>query len=105
MCALPTKVVFRRVQAAVDTFDMSRRVLQSVLIVILGLPAAAYFVVLPQWQIEHPGDSSLILRSERHWLWRAPAHAHLDPAAMVVPVLAIAIVMAALLVVIRHGDY
>jgi hypothetical protein len=84
---------------------MSRRALQSVLIVALSIPAAAYFVVLPQWQIEHPGDASLILRSERHWVWQAPAHAHLDPAGMAIPVLAIAIVVIALLVVIQHSDY
>jgi hypothetical protein len=84
---------------------MSRRALQSILIVALSIPAAAYFVVLPQWQIEHPSDSALILRSERHWVWQAPAHAHLDPAAMAIPVLAIAIVVIALLVVIQHSDY
>lgn len=84
---------------------MSRRALQSFVIVALSIAAAAYFVVLPQWQIEHPSDSSLILRSERHWVWQAPAHAHLDPAAMAIPVLAIAIVVIALLVVIQHSDY
>lgn len=78
--------------------------MQSILVVALSIPAAAYFVVLPQWQIEHPSDSSLILRNERHLLWNAPAHAHVDPVAIAIPVLAIAIVVIALLVVIRHGD-
>jgi hypothetical protein len=83
---------------------MNRRAMRSILIVVLSLPAAAYFVVLPQWQIEHPSDSALVLRSERHWLWRAPEHAHLDPAAIVIPVLAIIIVVVALLMVIRQTD-
>jgi hypothetical protein len=83
---------------------MSRRALQSILIVALSVPAAAYFVVLPQWQIEHPSDASLIVRSERHWLWQGPAHAHLDPAAIAIPVVAIVIVMIAMLVVTRHSD-
>ena len=84
---------------------MSRRAMRSILIVALSLPAAAYFVLLPQWQIEHPSDASLILRSERRWIWQVPAHAHLDAGAMAIPVLAITIVMVALLVVIRHSDY
>lgn len=84
---------------------MNRRALQSILIVALTLPAAVYFVVLPQWQIEHPSDASLIVRSERHWLWQGPAHAHLDPTGIAIPVLAIVIVMIALLVVTRHTDY
>jgi hypothetical protein len=83
---------------------MNRRAMRSILIVVLSLPAAAYFVVLPQWQIEHPSDSALVLRSERHWLWHAPEHAHLDPAAIVIPVLAIIIVVVALLVIIRQTD-
>lgn len=81
---------------------MNWRTLRSVAILALSLPAAAFFVVLPQWQIEHPSDSALILRSERHWLWHAPVHAHVDPAAMLIPVLAIAIVAIALLVVMHY---
>ena len=84
---------------------MTRRALQSLLIVALSLPLAAYFVVLPQWRIEHPSDSSLILRNERHWIWQAPAHAHLDPSAMAIPVVAIVIVVIALLLVIRQAEY
>jgi len=74
------------------------------LITVLSIPAAAFFVVMPQWQIEHPGDSSLILRTERHWLWRAPAHAHLDFGAIVIPVLAVAVVAIALLVVAMYQE-
>jgi len=59
---------------------------------------------MPQWQIEHPGDASLVLRSERHWLWRAPAHAHLDPMAIAIPVLAILLVATALLVVAFYKE-
>lgn len=83
---------------------MSRRLLQSIGVLVLSVPAAAYFVLLPQWQIEHPNDASLILRSERHWLWQAPAHAHVDTAAMAVPVIAIAIVVIALLIVLQHTE-
>ena len=84
---------------------MNRRALQSILIVALSLPAAAFFVLLPQWQIEHPSDASLVLRSERHWLWQAPAHAHLEASAIAVPVFAILIIVVALLVVIRQGEF
>lgn len=83
---------------------MTRRTLTAVLIVVLSVPAAAFFVAMPQWQIEHPGDPSLILRTERHWLWRAPTHAHLDPAAIVIPVLAILIVATALVVVAFYQE-
>ena len=101
----PTKVVFRLPGGKFDTFPMNRRALQSILILVLSVPAAAYFVVLPQWEIEHPSDSSLVLRSERHWLWRAPVHAHLALGAIAIPVLAIAIVAIALLVVIQQTEY
>ena len=83
---------------------MKRRTLSALLIVLLSVPAAAFFVVMPQWQIEHPGDAALILRTERHWLWRAPAHAHLDAAAIVIPVAAIAIVAVALLVIVLYQE-
>ena len=83
---------------------MNRRTLTVVLIVVLSVPATAFFVAMPQWQIEHPGDASLVLRSERHWLWRAPAHAHLDPMAIAIPVLAILLVATALLVVAFYKE-
>lgn len=83
---------------------MDRRSLTVVLIVLLSVPSAAFFVVMPAWQIEHPGDTSLILRSERHWLWRPPAHAHLDPTTIVVPVLAILVVAIALIVVALYQE-
>jgi hypothetical protein len=75
-----------------------------VLIVLLSVPSAAFFAAMPPWQIEHPGDASLILRSERHWLWRPPAHAHLDPSGIIVPVLAIAFVAGALLAVALYKE-
>jgi hypothetical protein len=83
---------------------MSRRLLQSIAVLVLSVPAAAYFVILPQWRIEHPNDASLILRNERHWLWQGPAHAHVDATAMAVPVIAIAIVVIALLIVLQHTE-
>lgn len=64
--------------------------------------AAGFFVVFPQWQIEHPHDASLILRGERHLLWSAPIHAHVDLATIAIPVLAIMIVAIALLVLTSH---
>ena len=64
--------------------------------------AAAYFVLFPSWQIEHPTDASLVLRGERHLLWQAPSHAHLDAGAIAIPVLAIAIVATALIIVVLH---
>lgn len=83
---------------------MNRRRLRSLLILILAIPAASLFVIFPQWEIEHPGDPGLVLRSERHLLWHAPAHAHLDPAAIWIPVLAIAIVAGALMMLVMTGD-
>lgn len=75
-----------------------------VLILVVTIPSASFFVAMPQWQIEHPGDPSLILRTERHWLWRPPAHAHLEPTAIVIPVLAIAFVAVALVVVALYQE-
>ena len=95
----PTKVVSRRIGYGHDTFSVKRRLRLIGLIAALSIPAAAFFVAIPLWQIEHPGDPSLILRTERHWLWQAPAHAHLELSAIIVPVLAIALVAIALLVV------
>ena len=70
------------------------------MILFLAVPAALLFILFPDWQIEHPGDPGLVLRSERHLLWHSPAHAHLDPAAMWIPVLAIAIIACALMVLV-----
>lgn len=84
---------------------MSRRSLYAMLLVILSVMSSAYFVIFPLWQIEHPSDASLVLRSERYLLWQRPQHAHLDVAAIGVPVLAIAIVATALLaLVLRDQD-
>ena len=83
---------------------MARRTLRALLLLAFSFAAAAYFVIFPLWQIEHPTDSSLVLRGERHLLWQAPIHAHLDAAAIAIPVLAIAIVATALIIVILHSD-
>ena len=84
---------------------MKRRSLIVWLIAVLSIPAAVFFITMPPWQIEHPGDPSLILHTERHWLWRAPPHAHLDFGAMVIPVLAIVMVAIALIVVAVYQEY
>lgn len=83
---------------------MSHRALYTMLLVVLSVVSAAYFVVFPIWQIEHPGDASLVLRTERHLLWQSPQHAHLDLAAIGIPVLAILIVATALLVVALRNE-
>ena len=82
---------------------MARRTVQSLVLIVLSFATAAYFVIFPMWDIEHPTDSSLVLRGERHLLWRGPIHAHLDAAAIAIPVLAIAIVATALMIVILHN--
>ena len=74
------------------------------LLLILSVMSSAYFVVFPLWQIEHPSDPSLLLRAERHLLWQHPQHAHLDPAAIGVPVLAIVIVATALLALALRSE-
>ena len=81
-----------------------RRNMRSILILGLSVPAALFFILFPQWQIEHPADPGLVLRTERHLLWHSPAHAHLDIAAVWIPVLAIAIVAGALMVLMLNGD-
>lgn len=86
-----------------DTSQMARRTVQSVLLVVLSVAAAMYFVVFPLWDVEHPTDASLVLHRERHLLWHGPLHAHVDAAAMAIPILAIAIVATALLMVISHN--
>ena len=83
---------------------MSRRALYTILLVVLSVASSAYFVIFPLWQIEHPGDASLVIRSERHLLWQPPHHAHLDLASIGIPVLAIIIVATALLVVGLRND-
>ena len=83
---------------------MSRRALYTILLVVLSVATSAYFVIFPLWQIEHPGDASLVIRSERHLLWQPPHHAHLDLASIGIPVLAIIIVATALLVVGLRND-
>jgi hypothetical protein len=84
---------------------MRRHHLRSLIILVLSVPSALFFVLFPQWQIEHPGDPGLVLRSERHFLWHAPAaHAHLDPASMWIPVLAIGIIASALIVLAFNAE-
>jgi hypothetical protein len=73
------------------------------LLLVSSFAAAAYFVIFPLWQIEHPTDATLVLRGERHLLWQAPVHAHLDAAAIAIPILAIAIVATALIVMVLHS--
>jgi len=68
------------------------------------LPGVSLFVLFPLWQIEHPADASLILRSERHLLWNRPAHSHVDAVAMAIPVIAIVIVAIALFSVALRND-
>ena len=65
---------------------------------------AAFFLLFPPWQIEHPGDPSLILGSERHLIWNRPLHAHLDPMAMAIPVIALAVVAIAIVVVTVYHE-
>jgi hypothetical protein len=81
---------------------MNRRRLRLAMILILAVPAALLFILFPDWQIEHPADAGLVLRSERHLLWHSPAHAHLDAAAIWIPVLAIAIIACALVVLVMN---
>src|SRR5215470_1159684 len=100
----PTKVVSRPTGERWILFCVNRRSLTVLLIVVLTLPSALFFVVMPPWQIEHPCDPSLILRAERHWLWTPPAHAHLDPTATIIPVLAIVVVALALIVVALYRE-
>ena len=52
----PTKVLSRRMRAGLILFRVNRRTLSVVLILVLCIPAAAFFIAVPQWQIEHPGD-------------------------------------------------
>jgi hypothetical protein len=83
---------------------MNRRILYASSVLVLSLAGVAFFVCFPLWQIEHPVDASLVVRGERHWLWQPPTHAHIDPSTIVIPVLAIAVVTAALLVSFLQKD-
>jgi hypothetical protein len=83
---------------------MTRRFRQMLCIVVLTVPSAAFFVLMPAWQIEHPSDPSLIMRAERHLLWRPPVHAHLDPVGIAIPVIAILVVAAALLALSIYNE-
>jgi hypothetical protein len=83
---------------------MTRRFRQLLCILAISVPSAAFFVLIPPWQIEHPSDPALILRTERHFLWSAPNHVHLDPVAMAIPVIAIAIVAIALIALAVYNE-
>lgn len=83
---------------------MRRRPWQLLLAVILTVLGAGFFLLFPPWQIEHPSDPSLILRSERHLIWNRPLHAHLDPVAIAIPVIAIVVVAIAIAIVIVYHE-
>jgi len=83
---------------------MTRRFRQTLCILVVSVPSAAFFCLVPAWQIEHPSDPLLILRAERHLLWRPPLHAHLDPVGMAIPVIAILVVAAALLALTLYNE-
>jgi hypothetical protein len=83
---------------------MRRRRSQLVVAVVLTALGAGFFLLFPPWQIEHPSDASLILRSERHLIWNRPLHAHLDPVAMAIPVIAIVVVAVAIAVVTVYHE-
>ncbi len=83
---------------------MKRRTWQLVLTVTLTVFGASFFLLFPPWQIEHPSDPSLIVRSERHLIWDRPLHAHLDPVAIAIPVIAILVVATAISVVTVYHE-
>lgn len=83
---------------------MKRRAWQLFSTVALSVSGAAFFVLFPPWQIEHPSDPALVLRSERHLIWNPPVHSHLDPVAMAVPVIAILVVTIAIVVVTMYHE-
>jgi hypothetical protein len=83
---------------------MRRRSWQLASTVVLTVLGAAFFLLFPPWQIEHPSDPSLIVRSERHLIWNRPLHAHLDPIAIAVPVIAIVVVAIAIAVVTVYHE-
>ncbi|HKR32772.1 MAG TPA: hypothetical protein VJT08_19995 [Terriglobales bacterium] len=83
---------------------MRRRTLQLLSTVVVTLFGAAFFLLFPPWQIEHPSDPSLIVRSERHLIWNRPLHAHLDPIAIAIPIIAILVVAIAIVVVSTYQE-
>ncbi|HWC19936.1 MAG TPA: hypothetical protein VG498_23180 [Terriglobales bacterium] len=83
---------------------MTPRARQLMYILAATVPAAFLFVLFPLWQIEHPGDPALILRSERHLLWNRPAHSHVDAFAMAIPVIAVIVVAVALCVLAMRNE-
>lgn len=83
---------------------MRRRPWQILSTVALSLFGAAFFLLFPPWQIEHPSDPTLIVRSERHLIWNRPMHAHLDPVSIAVPVIAIVVVAIAIAVVAFYHE-
>ena len=83
---------------------MGRRARQLLFTLAASVPGISLFVLFPLWRIEHPGDPSLILRSERHLLWNRPLHAHLDAGATIIPVIAIIVVAIALVLVTLNND-
>jgi hypothetical protein len=83
---------------------MKRRRWQLFSTVLLTMLGAAFFLLFPPWQIEHPSDPNLIVRSERHLIWNPPIHAHLDPVAIAIPVIAIVVVAIAIGVVTVYHE-
>ena len=83
---------------------MNRRTWQLLSTVVLTAFGAAFFLLFPLWQIEHPSDASLIVRSERHLIWNRPLHSHLDPVAIAIPVIAILVVAIAIAVVTVYQE-
>lgn len=77
------------------------RLLSTVALTVFG---AAFFLLFPAWQIEHPTDANLIVRSERHLIWNRPLHAHLDPMAIAIPVIAIVVVAMAIVIVTVYRE-
>ena len=83
---------------------MTRHRWQVLSIVAISVFGTAFFLLFPPWQIEHPTDPTLVLRSERHLLWNRPLHAHLDPVAMAIPVIAVLVVAIAIVVVTVYQE-
>ncbi|HKT23165.1 MAG TPA: hypothetical protein VJR04_01100 [Terriglobales bacterium] len=83
---------------------MRRRTWPLLSTVVLTVFGAAFFLLFPPWQIEHPSDPTLILRSERHLIWNRPLHAHLDPMAIAIPMIAVVVVAIAIAVVTVYHE-
>ena len=83
---------------------MRRRTWSLLSTVVLTVFGAAFFFLFPPWQIEHPSDPTLILRSERHLIWNRPLHAHLDPMAIAIPMIAVVVVAIAIAVVTVYHE-